>query len=488
MPRLLLINPDNPLVSITKDSYFNQWRVWKPLGLLVIAGLTPDDWEITIVDENMTAPDYEAMRPDLVGITAFTSQATRAYELAAQWRARGVPVVMGGIHASMCREEALRHVDAVVSGEAESVWAKVCEDAKVGRLEKLYEGEYVATEDLRPARHDLLAKQYKFGSIQTTRGCPLNCSFCSVTAFNGGRYRQRPIEAVVEEMKQIQEDLVLFVDDNLFGTRKDHIERSKDLLRAIIAAGIKKQWMCQTTVNMADDPELLDLAVQSGCFGVFIGFEAATAEGLVEVHKKFNTIRNRDLRDSVVAIQQRGIAVVGAFVIGLDVDTKGIGKLVADTASHYGVAAINVLILTPLPGTDLWQKLEAEGRILKNDFPGDWRYYTLNHPVATFKNLSWQDVVDEMMDCCHRFYSWGSIGKRFFDILKLTRRIVPSLGVLIVNSSYRLNLKRDLDTYARMNLEAGQSMETTGVRPVAMPQVVKVIAPPRATAKATTAA
>jgi len=488
MPRLLLINPDNPLVSITKDSYFNQWRVWKPLGLLVIAGLTPDDWDITIVDENMTAPDYESMRPDLVGITAFTSQATRAYELAALWRARGVPVVMGGIHASMCRDEALRHVDAVVSGEAESVWAQVCEDARAGRLEKHYVGEYVDTAELRPARHDLLAKQYKFGSIQTTRGCPLNCSFCSVTAFNGGRYRQRPIEAVVEEMKQIQEDLVLFVDDNLFGTRKDHIERSKALLRAIIAAGIKKKWMCQTTVNMADDPELLDLAVQSGCFGVFIGFEAATAEGLVEVHKKFNTIRNRDLRDSVVAIQQRGIAVVGAFVIGLDVDTKGIGKLVADTASHYGVAAINVLILTPLPGTDLWHKLEAEGRILKNDFPNDWRYYTLNHPVATFKNLSWQDVVDEMMDCCHRFYSWGSIGKRFFDILKLTRRIVPSLGVLIVNSSYRLNLRRDLDTYARMDLDVGQSMETTGARSVATPQVVRVISPPQATAKASTLA
>jgi len=488
MPRLLLINPDNPLVSLTKDSYTNQWRVWKPLGLLVIAGLTPDDWDITIVDENMTAPDYEATEPDLVGITAFTSQATRAYELAALWRARGVPVVMGGIHASMCRDEALRHVDAVVSGEAESVWARVCEDAKAGRLEKHYEGEYVDTDKLRPARHDLLARQYKFGSIQTTRGCPLNCSFCSVTAFNGGRYRQRPIEAVVEEMKQIQEDLVLFVDDNLFGTRKDHMERSKALLRAIIAAGIKKKWICQTTVNMADDPELLDLAVRAGCFGVFIGFEASTPEGLVEVHKKFNTIRNRNLRESVDAIQQRGIAVVGAFVMGLDVDTKGIGRLIADTASHYGVAAMNVLILTPLPGTDLWAKLEAEGRILKNDFPNDWRYYTLSHPVATYKNLSWQDVVDEMKICHLRFYSWGSILRRFFETLRLTRRIVPSLGVLIVNASYRVNALKDLDTQARMDLDVGQSLETTGARPVSMPQVVKVIAPPRPAAKASTPA
>jgi radical SAM superfamily enzyme YgiQ (UPF0313 family) len=484
MPRLLLINPDNPLVSITRHSYLNSWRVWKPLGLLVIAGLTPSDWDVTIVDENMAAPEYEAMRPDLVGITAFTSQATRAYELAALWRARGVPVVMGGIHASLCCEEAMSRVDAVVTGEAESVWAQVCEDAKSGKLAKLYRGEFVDTDKLQPARHDLLANQYRFGSIQTTRGCPLNCSFCSVTAFNGGRYRQRPIDAVVEELRLIREDFVLFVDDNLFGTRKEHIERSKSLLRAIIKAGIRKRWICQTTVNMADDPELLDLAVQSGCFGVFIGFEATTPEGLIEVHKKFNTIRNRDLRDSVMTIQRHGIAVIGAFVIGLDVDTKGIGTMVAETADRYGVAAINVLILTPLPGTDLWKKLDAEGRILKKDFPNDWQYYTLNHPVATFKNHSWRDLVEEMVACYRRFYSWPSIFARALQIGWRTRRIVPALGVLVVNASYRLNLRNDLDTYARMDLDTGASLETLGAGTVAVPQAWKAIAPPRRSAKA----
>lgn len=484
MPRLLLINPDNPLVSITRNTYFNKWRVWKPLGLLVIAGLTPSDWDITIVDENMTAPDYGAMHPDLVGITAFTSQATRAYELAAMWRARGVPVVMGGIHASMCCEEAMRRVDAVVTGEAESVWAQVCEDARSGKLAKLYRGELVDTDKLQPARHDLLANQYKLGSIQTTRGCPLNCSFCSVTAFNGGRYRLRPIDAVVDEMKLIKEDFVLFVDDNLFGTRKEHLERSKALLRAIIKAGIRKKWVCQTTVNIADDPELLELAVQSGCFGVFIGFEATTAAGLIEVHKKFNTIRNRDLRDSVMAIQRHGIAVVGAFVIGLDVDTEGIGTAVAETANHYGVAALNALILTPLPGTDLWKKLDAEGRILKKDFPNDWRYYTLNHPVSTFKNLSWRGLVEEMIACYRRFYSWPSIFARAVEILWRTRRVLPAFGVLVVNISYRLNLRNDLDTYARMDLETGASLQPRDASATAATEPWKAIAPPRRAAKA----
>lgn len=478
MPRLLLINPDNALVSITKDSYINKWRIWKPLGLLVIAALTPDDWDITVVDENMTSPDYDAMAPDLVGISAFTSQATRAYELAALWRERGVPVVMGGIHASMCTEEALERVDVVVVGEAESVWAQVCEDAKAGALERVYRGEFVETAQLQPARHDLLAKQYKFGSIQTTRGCPLSCTFCSVTAFNGHRYRLRPIEAVVEEMKLIQEDFVLFVDDNLFGTRKDHLERSKEMLRAIIKAGIKKRWMCQTTVNMADDPELLDLAVQAGCFGVFIGFEAVTPEGLTEVHKKFNTIRNRDLRESVMTIQRRGIAVLGAFVMGLDVDTKGIGAVIADTANRYSVAAINVLMLTPLPGTALWKKLEGEGRILKTDFPKDWKYYTLNHPVATLKNLSWGELVDEMAACYRTFYSWPTLLLRSALTWWRTKRFIPALGVLVLNASYRLNLKTDLANYANMGLEAGESQNTLDARQslAALPVVEAAVA------------
>src|SRR5262245_28835027 len=143
--RLHLINPDNPVVNITKlnDSYWNRYRVWKPLSLLVLAGLTSREWDVTVVDENMGAPDYAAMpRPDLVGITAFTSQATRAYAIAAEFRRRGIPVVMGGIHATMCVAEALEHVDSVVTGEAESVWSRVLDDARRGHLDRLYQGSF----------------------------------------------------------------------------------------------------------------------------------------------------------------------------------------------------------------------------------------------------------------------------------------------------------------------------------------------------------
>jgi len=263
--RLYLINPSNPLVSIlnVEESRWNRYRVWKPLGLMVIAGLTPQDWEVTIIDENLGVPDYSRLpRPDLVGITAFTSQAERAYELATRFRDTAVPVVIGGIHATMCLEEASVHVDTVVTGEAERVWAEVLEDARAGHLKPLYEGGFADLAEMSPARHDLLPQKYAFGSVQTTRGCPLHCSFCSVTAFNGSRFRQRPIKDVIEELETVSEDLVLIVDDNLIGTRREHQERAKDLFRAMIQANLEKNWVAQTTINVANDEELLTLAAR----------------------------------------------------------------------------------------------------------------------------------------------------------------------------------------------------------------------------------
>lgn len=297
--RLYLINPSNPLVSIVnvQESRWNRYRVWKPLSLMVLAGLTPPGWKITIADENLGAPDYPAMpRPDLVGITAFTSQANRAYEVAAHFRGLGVPVVMGGIHATMCLDEVSERVDSVVTGEAESVWAELLEDAQQHRLKPRYEGGRADINGLAPARHDLLPARYAFGAIQTTRGCPLNCNFCSVTTFNGAQYRQRPIPEVVREFRSIREKRVLVVDDNLIGTRPEHLARAKDLFRALVQANLRKEWVAQATINFADDEELIALAAQAGCRGVFIGFESPTLEGLRELGKKINLVKGRNIR------------------------------------------------------------------------------------------------------------------------------------------------------------------------------------------------
>ena len=446
--KLYLINPSNPLVSIVhvKDSRWNRYRVWKPLSLMVLAGLTPREWDVTILDENLGVPDYAGMaRPDVVGITAFTSQANRAYEVAGLFRGMGVPVIMGGIHATMCIDEVQGHVDSVVTGEADGIWGQVLEDMRAGKLQRRYDGGHADVKHLQAARHEITDGRYAIGAIQTTRGCPLNCSFCSVTAFNGARYRQRPIEDVVREFQQIREKHVLVVDDNLIGTKAEHLERAKALFRALSAAKVKKEWIAQATINFADDEELLELASKAGCRGVFIGFETPTAEGLAELGKKFNLLKGRDFRASVRRIQRHHILVVASYIIGLDVDTPGIGRRIAEAASTSGVDNLNTLFLTPLPGTRLWKSMKSEGRIALDTFPQDWKYYTLTYPVARYRHLSTEEMIEEMMTCNREFYSVWRIWRRIWS--SVWRRRQPLIS-LVGNWSYRSNLRRDAKAYA----------------------------------------
>ncbi len=457
--RLYLINPSNPLINLArvKESRWNRYRVWKPLSLMVLAGLTPPEWEISIVDENLGVPDYGAMpRPDLVGITSFTSQANRAYEVAGMFRRLGVPVVLGGIHATMCENEAREYVDSVVTGEAESVWPRVLEDARQGRLQLRYEGGRAELENIPVARHDLLDGRYALGAIQTTRGCPLNCSFCSVTAFNGAYYRQRPIEDVIREFRMIREKHVLVVDDNLIGTRPEHIARAKALFRAMIEANLKKEWIAQATINFADDEELMELAAKAGCNGVFIGFESLDPEKLLDLGKKFNMMKDRDFHAAVQRIQRHNIVVVGSFIIGLDVDEAGIGRRIAEVADRYGIDNLNALFLTPLPGTRLWDKMKSEGRIPLDNFPEDWKYYTLTFPVARYKHLSPDDILREMHSCNGAFYSVPNILRRVWS--SVWRRRKPLLS-FIGNVSYRNNIKMGRRAHANFRRQVAGRLD-----------------------------
>lgn len=444
--RLYLINPCYPVVNSSRinKSYGNQFRVWKPLSLLILAALTPPEWDTIVIDENLGIPDYLAMpRPNLVGITAFTAQSNRAYKVAEEFRGRGVPVVMGGMHATMRSAEALEKVDAVVSGEAESTWANVLDDVRQGTLKRIYVGNRLEMDKVPPARHDLLPFGYRLGAIQTTRGCPLNCTFCSVTAFSGGRFRHRPIEDVVHEFKFIREKYVLIVDDNLIGTRRDHIAHTKDLFWAMIQAKLGKKWVAQVTINMADDEELLRLAAKAGCFAVYIGFESPSEAGLRELKKEFNLRKGSDIRASVRRIQRHGIPVVGSFIMGLDIDERGIGQKIATAARCYGLDFINVLLLTPLPGTRLWQRMESEGRIIAMAFPEDWKYYTLTFPVARYNHLSWTEILNENEACYRIFYSYPRIVGRLFSSLWRMRKPFRTLVSGVFNLTMRNNMVRN---------------------------------------------
>ena len=457
--RLFLINPSNPLVSIVnvKENHWNRYRVWKPLSLMVLAGLTPPEWEISIIDENLGVPDYTSMsRPDMVGITAFTSQATRAYEVAAHFRSLGVPVIMGGIHATMCLDEAMEHVDSIVKGEAEGIWSQVLEDSQRGILKRRYDGGLTDIRDVPLARHDLLATGYEYGVVQTTRGCPLNCSFCSVTRFNGAQYRQRPIPDVVREFESVRERRVLVVDDNLIGTRRDHIARAKDLFRAIAQANLNKQWIAQVTINFADDEELLTLAARAGCRSVLIGFESPNPEGLREIGKRFNLLKDRDFRDSVRRIQRHNILVVGSFIIGLDTDEPGSGRRIAEAASQYGVDSFTVLFLTPLPGTRLWDQMKSQDRIALNSFPGDWKYYTLSFPVARYKHFSMDSIIEEMISCDQTFLSTPRILRRVWSSLWQRRH---PLITLVGNISFRKNSQLSHEAYADFKRQRGYAQD-----------------------------
>ncbi|MBM4094280.1 MAG: radical SAM protein, partial [Planctomycetes bacterium] len=222
--KLVLVNPVNNCrngFSVNSSSRF------PPLGLGIIASLTPDAWDIDLVDENFSPFTYRDA--DLVGITAFTSAATRAYEIAVEYRQRGVPVVMGGIHASMRHEEALQFVDAVVIGEAESAWPQVLADVARGELKPVYRGQWLDLAGLRAPQRDLYNGDYMFATVQTSRGCPLDCDFCSVTAFNGRRYRRRPTDEVLDEIESIPQELLLFVDDNVVGYGNEARQQTLEL-------------------------------------------------------------------------------------------------------------------------------------------------------------------------------------------------------------------------------------------------------------------
>ncbi len=273
----------------------------------------------------------------------------------------------------------------------------------------------------------------------------MNCSFCSVTAFNGAHYRQRPIPDVVREFQLIREKHVLVVDDNLIGTRPEHIARAKALFRAMAEVNLGKEWIAQATINFADDEELLALAAKAGCRGVFIGFESPTAEGLRELGKKFNLLKGRDFRASVRRIQRHHILVAGSFIIGLDIDEPGIGKRIAEVAGQYGVDNLNALFLTPLPGTRLWDQMKSEGRIALDTFPEDWKYYTLTFPVARYKNLSLDGIIQEMISCDRTFYSMPRILRRVWSNLWQQRKPLISL---VGNLSYRSNLRLNCKAYA----------------------------------------
>jgi radical SAM superfamily enzyme YgiQ (UPF0313 family) len=377
MKKLLLINP----VGQKSGTLLSRFSTFQPLSLAYIAAVTPSDWEVRIADENFGQLPLEDA--DLVGITAFTGNINRAYALARAYRERSVKVVLGGIHASMLADEALQFVDAVVVGEAEEIWAKVLEDFENGRMSGIYKGPHVdLSQRATIPRRDLMSADYVFQSIQTSRGCPFHCDFCSVSRYLGTTYRQRKPEDVLRELADIKGRYIFFIDDNLVGYSAESRERAKGLFRGMIERGMKKRWWMQTSINTAEDEELLSLAGKAGCMFALIGFESISEDSLKDMKKGINIRVGVDNYKKVIrAFHRHGIGVIGSFIIGNDHESPAYYRHLARFVVAAGVDLVNLFILTPLPGTALMERMKKEDRLLAVNFPEDWSRYRLSYVV-----------------------------------------------------------------------------------------------------------
>ncbi|MDP4280665.1 MAG: radical SAM protein [Bacteroidota bacterium] len=407
---LLLITPKN---SVFKGWSLSPEFIFQPLNLGIIAALTPSYWKIKIIDENMR--QFKYYPADLVGITSFTSTSSRAYEIASLYRSKNTPVVMGGIHATLVSNEALNYVDTVVKGEAESVWPSLISDFEAGRLQRIYEGKIDESPILispKP-RRDLFHPGYTTASVQTTRGCPMDCHFCSVTAFNGKHYRHRPIEDVLDELEEIPQHHIFFVDDNIIGYSPKSIERAKELFEGMIRRGFKKSWGSQASLNFGDDDELLELARRSGCANILIGIETESEDQLKEVQKNFNIRKGvKNFNKIVQRIHKHGIFVIGAFIFGFEKDDAAALRRRRKYINHSAVDIVQATILTPLPGTKTFGRMEQLKMIDEHTSTNSWSYFTFYNLVFKHPHFEKDEFYKEMLKVFQSIYHPWNLFRR----------------------------------------------------------------------------
>ncbi|MBM4331840.1 MAG: B12-binding domain-containing radical SAM protein [Deltaproteobacteria bacterium] len=394
------------LIAPAATSYI--WRkrraafTMPPMALPVLAACTPPGVEIKLIDEAVEDVNLN-LEADMVGLSAMTPTAPRAYALADHFRSRGIPVVMGGVHPSVLPDEALRHCDSVVIGEAENLWASVLQEAGQGRLKRTYQDSaFISLDNLPPPRWNLLLGKRYFipQTIQVSRGCPIGCSFCSVSSYFGRSFRFRPIPQVIEEVKSLPRKLFIFVDDNIAGEP----DQAKELFAAMIP--LKKKWVGQCSLSIAEDPELLDLAARSGCIGLLIGFESISPAVLRSIGKQVNL--RRKYEEAIGQIHGRSIHIQGSFIFGFDGDTLEAIRSTAQFVKKNRLTGVNYCHLTPFPGTKLFADLEKEGRILHRD----WSKYDRQNIVFLPRNFTPEELQDHIFWAYRQTYNWRSFWQR----------------------------------------------------------------------------
>jgi radical SAM superfamily enzyme YgiQ (UPF0313 family) len=412
------------IIVPSKKTFFpNRWRrvihVFSLTGPAIAAAMPPDV-EVSLTEQSVEDIDFDK-DIDMVAISTRTSTALEAYRIADTYldKRKDVSVILGGIHASMLPEEAIRHAHSVVIGESDELWPKIIEDYRKGALKRFYRCTSLPDMSrLRLPKRELLAGKslYAFNTVQMTRGCPYSCHFCSVHLFSGGKYRTRPVDDVIEEIRGIKSRYLFFLDDNPSG----NVRYTKELYSKMI--GLKKKWYTQAHISFADDDKLLLLAKRAGLTMASIGFESVVGESLESTAKPHVSLRK--YRENVKKIQKHGVIVLGSFIFGFDGDDDDVFDRTIRFAQECKIDHVSFHILTPYPGTALRKQLESEGRLI--DSMG-WDKHDTAHAVFTPK-LMGQDPrrLEQGFRWAYReFYSARSILKR----LKLNRHLALYLSV-----------------------------------------------------------
>jgi len=456
--KLLLVDPyprENPYHLGSSE----RKAIWFPkLSLPAIAAYTPEHWDVEIQDEAVREIDLE-YPADLVGISVMTCYAPRAYQLADEFRKRGVPVVLGGVHPTYCPDEALQHCDAIVTGEAEDSWPRLVADFEAGRMQRHYKMEkFPALENYKPPRVELLSDDAYMTRMCTftTRGCHFDCEFCSVSPFNGKSTRRRPVPEVISEITRVKQwvagELVarmgkgslrdalkiltkirLSMEDGSIFAFVDDLHNSnraycRELWAALKPLNIK--WGCQSTLFLGDDEEMVKLAADSGCVSVFVGMESIFEESLGETHKPFNRVKK--FEEEIKMFHDHGIMVNPGIVFGFDNDDESVFERTVEFLIKNRCELAYFNILTPLPGTPLYTRYEAAGRI----FDRNWAHYDGKYVTFYPTRMTSEQLQEGYYWAQHTFYSLPNIWRR---ISHTSQRFVPRLEM---NRQFRRVINR----------------------------------------------
>ncbi|HTQ57810.1 MAG TPA: radical SAM protein [Bryobacteraceae bacterium] len=423
MPKLLLITASSDGIRRARRSRFLNFQ---QITMPYLAAMVPAGWQVAHVDEEAEQIDWTA-QPDVVGITFHTPSAYHAYDLAERFRKRGACVVMGGPHVTLLPEEAGRHADVIFVGEAEGLWADFLHEFAAGAYRRIYQpAGPPSLEGVPMARKTLYHRRdFTSGVLFATRGCPNRCDFCAIAVMYPRGLRKRPVPEVAAEYGSFPGKRIIFWDDNIVADR----EYAKELFRAI--APYRKWWSSQASIHVARDDELLDAAAESGCKQLFLGLESVSQSSMEEVRKGFNRVD--DYARIVARVHAHGIAVQAGIVFGFDHDTPAIFRDTLDFLEDAGVQNATFNILTPYPGTPLFERLDGQGRILTRD----WRKFNGRTDVVFQpRRMSADELLAGFRYANRRFYSLPSVAKR------LCRSPVQMWWTLPLNLAYVAAWKR----------------------------------------------